>query len=296
MKKAVGTVTILLITTLVLLWLVKSSGKTTVDENDQPHVAFGFLDVGQGDATFIEWPDGTQMLIDCGKDARVLEALGRVMSFYDRELEYLVVTHPDLDHFGGCTDVMKRLSVSNVVYTGVDKQQAAWQAFWQTVVEQKTKVHLIQAHQVWQMGSSTLTFLYPNHDRSYDTHVPGFDKADGDNNASIVMRLSFGEMDVLLPGDAEQELEQYLVETYAGQLDSEVLKVSHHGSGGSSITPFLEAVTPIHSIISAGKNNPYGHPSRRVLKRLERSSSTIWRTDINGDVMMYVYPDMVVVR
>ena len=103
-----------------------------------------------------------------------------------------------------------------------------------------------------------------------------------------MLKLSLGESDVLMTGDAEAPLEEYLVEKYGEQLDVEILKVGHHGSGGSSSQLFIDAVSPEYSTISAGAENRYGHPTRRVLRRLERASSTIWRTDTQGDILMEI--------
>jgi len=321
-KKAFQVIFILLAVTLGLLWQVKFGGgedKAIEAETDAPQQVRGkllrqeagqvaksepdsdaleitFLDVGQGDATFIEWPGEVQMLVDCGPDTKVLAGLGRVLPFYDRTIDYLVVTHPDLDHYGGCTDVLTRYDIGNIVYTGVQKVESSWQYFWEQIQGEGAKYHQIDKEQTWEIGRTTVRFLYPDHPVRTDLVVPGFAKSGKDNNTSIIMKLSLGESDVLLTADAEKELEEYLVNTFGDQLDVEVLKISHHGSGGSSITPFIAAVTPDHAIISVGAGNSYGHPSRRVLRRLERSSSTIWRTDAQGDVKVRVYQDHVEVR
>ena len=144
MKKAQIIILVLLVIVLGLLWYVKNMRTTNEDENTkfedrttdkeefENSVQITFLDIGQGDATFIEFPGDVQMLVDCAKDARILEALGRVMEFYDRSIDYLVVTHPDNDHYGGCIDVLKRFDVANIVYNGLKKEQdEMWREFWQ---------------------------------------------------------------------------------------------------------------------------------------------------------------------
>lgn len=255
-----------------------------------------FLDIGQGDATFIEWPDGTQMLIDCAKDARILEALGRVMPFYDFDIDYLVVTHPDLDHYGGCVDVLEKFTVSNIVYNGYnEKINDYWQSYWAAAWAEGAAYHEITERTVWQLGSTTIDFLYPDHELAKDPDVPGFDKDTGSNNSSLVLKLSVGEQDALFTGDAEEELEEFLVSAYGDELDVEVLKLGHHGSAGSSIQPFIDITTPEYAIASAGKNNSYGHPSPRVEKRIERAGAEMLRTDLQGDITLMLYPDEVVV-
>lgn len=245
---------------------------------DELYLKVSFLDVGQGDAEFIEWPDGEQMLVDCAKDATVLGALGRVMKYYDKEIDYLVVTHPDSDHYGGCIDVLKRFEVKNIVYTGLQKTDKSWQYFQDMISQENVKYTEIAAQDIWQIDGASLNFLYP--DKKLDNNIKD------SNNSSLVFKLSYGENDILFVGDAEEELENYLIGKYGDILNSEVLKVGHHGSGSSSAQSFIDAVSPDYSIISVGKWNSYGHPSRRTLKRLERSESQVYRTDELGDIVL----------
>jgi len=237
-----------------------------------------FFDIGQGDATLISFPNGEQMLIDCAKDARVLSALGRALFFSDRTIDYLVVTHPDLDHYGGCTDVLDRFSILNLVTNGVESNLSLqWQAFLEAVnLEQANKVW-IKKETEWKFGSTTIHFIYPNKD------LP---KGVSDNNSSIAFIVSLGEKDVLFLGDVEAEVEKYLIGEYPAELDVEVLKVAHHGSKNSTLSEFLNVVTPEQAIISVGAENSYGHPHARVLRRLQRIGAQIWRTDISGDILL----------
>ena len=260
------------------------------------HVAF--LDVGQGDATFITFGDGQQMLVDCGIDTRVIEQLGEVMPFYDRSLDYLVVTHPDADHYGGCIDVLKRFDIGHIVYTGYQKPKSQfWHVFDQTLAEYRAAgggYTEVTHRQQWEIASTTIDFLYPTQE------ISTFRFADGDapssNDTSIIMKLTHGTQEMLLMADAEEPLELYLSDVYGDLLDVEVLKAGHHGSGSSSITPFLEHVTPDVAIISSGKDNPYGHPSGRVLKRFERFGTDVYRTDQDGTVHVFMTADDVVIQ
>jgi len=304
--KKLSTIIIILITIIIsmiiYLHVTDEKKQTQIKISDTKielteKVKITFLDIGQGDATFIEFPNGEQMLVDCAIDARIIEALGRVMSFYDKSIDYLLVTHPDLDHYGGCTDVLQRFDVGNVVYTGLQKDyNEQWQAFWQAIQAEKSTYFEIDSEDVWEIASTTIHFLYPDHSIGQDSHIPGLAKEANANNTSIVFKLSYGDMDVLLTGDAEEELEAYLIETYQDQLGVEVLKASHHGSGGSSIVDFVNLVSPDHTVISAGLDNQYHHPSRRVLKRLERAKSQVWRTDTQGDIELTISRDRVDIK
>lgn len=287
--------------TLILLWLITlglliSLNMETIKSYAQdsqeivPSVNITFLDIGQGDATFIEFADGQQMLIDCAIDGRVLESLAGVMPFFDKTLDYLVITHPDKDHYGGCEDVLERFEVSTIIYNGFRRENnSTWRSFWDAIVEEQAEYVGIDVANIWEIASSTITFLYPDHEIAVDPNIPNEKKEANNNDMSIVMKLSYGEMDVLFTGDAEEALEQYLVYAYGDVLDVEILKMGHHGSARSSIEEFIEVVTPEEAIASAGEGNRYGHPSPRAIKRLERAGAHIWRTDTQGDIMVTLY-------
>ena len=202
MKKAIFFTSFLLVITLVMLFDLKNnktekvSGKqnsiialkkiSPASDLNESYLKVSFLDIGQGDASFIEWPNGEQMLVDCGLDANILSALGRVMKYYDREIDYLVITHPDLDHYGGCIDVLKRFAVKNIIYTGLQKEDKSWQYFWDMIKKENAHYSEIAAQDIWQIGDAKINFLYP------DKPV-GEINMKKDNNASIVFKLSYVE-------------------------------------------------------------------------------------------------------
>ena len=241
---------------------------------------FAFLDVGQGDGTLIFLDAKTQMLVDCGPSRAVLQGLGRQMPFFDRTIEYLVVTHPDLDHYLGCMDVLARYRVERVWWTGRDNaNDAQWPVFKENVAREGAEVHLIDRAERQDVGETVIEIFYPDH--------PVANEKTDDNNTSIVMRVQHGELSLLLTGDAEEELEHHLVQEYGARLHAKILKAGHHGSNSSSGQEFLDAVSPDMAVFSAGKNNKYGHPAERVLRRLERAGAAIRRTDVEGDVLYY---------
>jgi len=297
------TVLILLLVVLGLLLYIRAQDVENVPDVQDGQIEhleqleLVFLDIGQGDATFVTFPDGSQMLIDCAIDARIMEALGRHMDFYDKTIDYLLVTHPDLDHYGGCIDVMKRFDIGTIVYNGFEKpHDDMWQEFMMTVEEEKAggaAYVIADTQHVWDIAGTRVQFLYPDHSVIVDASIPGVNKKPESNNTSIVLKMSYGEQDILLMADAEEELEEYLVATYGDQLDVEVLKAGHHGSGTSSIEPFLAAATPDIVSISSGRENRFGHPSRRVLRRLERAGSEIFRTDLDGDIRVLLREDVI---
>lgn len=296
MKKIFIITLILLAIVLCLLFIVKKNKHIEIVENAKNEqivqneksngVKITFFDVGQGDASFIEFPDGEQMLVDCAIDARILAKLGQMVPYYDRDIDYLVITHPDSDHYGGCIDVLNRMNVKNIVYNGLQKENDGfWKEFWIAVQKEGAVYHEINKEQVWDVASSTLHFYFPNRPAK---EIENMFPRTGDNNTSIVFDLSYNGKKAMFTGDAQIDLENYLVKTYGDQLNSDVLKVGHHGSGGSSHQEFLDLISPFYSVISVGKDNDYGHPSLRVLKKLERAGSKIFRTDDNGDIVCEV--------
>ncbi|HOX60794.1 MAG TPA: MBL fold metallo-hydrolase [Candidatus Magasanikbacteria bacterium] len=247
--------------------------------NDVGKTKIYFLDVGQGDAILTVFVNGEKMLIDCGANASVLEALGRVLKFGDRHIDYLLITHPDLDHYGGCIDVFGRFDVENFVYNGMTKNSDKYfREFWSALENEKATIEIIDHEDTWNVANTNLHFLFP------DEPLPA--KLDDTNAGSIVLKMSVGESDVLFMGDASSEIEKYLLNKYGTILDSEILKIGHHGSTSASGEDFLRTVTPDYSVISVGAGNRYGHPSERVLKRIERVNSSVLRTDLKGDIEM----------
>lgn len=302
MKKIFIYLFILLIITLGLLWRIKivvnvedeldivetrqgASLQETVEMNSGNELKITFLDVGQGDASLIQFSNGEKMLVDCGKDTGILSALGRVLPYYDRELDYLVITHPDSDHYGGCIDVLDRFTIKHIVYNGLKKSgDNFWEYFYKKMQVEGSSYTVVDRKQVWDISSSTINFIFP--DNPIDNISASLKKKD--NNTSLIFLLDYQGKKMLFMGDAENELEQYLINNYKDDLDSDILKVGHHGSAGSSGRLFLEAVSPAFSIISVGKDNTFGHPSLRVIKKLERTGSQILRTDETGDIVCKV--------
>ena len=293
MQKAISIIFILLLVVLGLLFYIRDD-KSIVNvegdkivENDKLKITF--LDIGQGDATFIEFADGQQMLVDCAIDGRVIEALGRVMEYWDHDIDYLLITHPDLDHYGGCEEVLNRFQVKNIIYNGFIKDyDDMWNSWWQAVQAEGANYIEIDSEEEWYIASTTLHFLYPDHSIVVDKNIPELDKETSVNNTSIVFEIEHKGNQILMMADAEAELEKYLIDVYGDQLNTDFLKAGHHGSAGASSQEFIDMTTPENAVFSCGLDNSFGHPSRRVIKRVERVSSTVWRTDLQGDIAIEV--------
>ncbi len=234
-----------------------------------------FLDVGQGDAILVTTPDGFEMLVDGGRDASVLRELARERSFFDRNIDVVVATHPDLDHVAGLVDVLKRYQVGTILMTENEGGSGAAAAFAAAAPREGAGIVLADAGQVIQLGASTTIQIFsPTGDES---------KLES-NTASIVLRVVYGSTSFMLSGDAPSEIEDYLVKTYGTQLDSDVLKLGHHGSKTSTSDLWLEAVTPKYSVVSAGIDNRYGHPNQDVMQRVFKRNILTSHTGTDGTI------------
>ena len=248
-----------------------------------------FLDIGQGDSIYIEAPNGNQVLIDGGPGRQVLRALGSVMPWYDRSLDVVIATHPDADHIGGLPSVLERYQVAAVMDNGQPSNTGTYRA-WQAAVaaEVKDGAQYLRARrgERFNLGAGiSLDILYP-----YDTPT-GKDTNDG----SIVARLTYGSQAFILTGDATIKVEQQLLIAKT-LLSAQVLKAGHHGSKTSSSPAFIKAVSPIYAIISAGKNNRYGHPHQITLDNLKAAQAQILRTDEEGSIVCLSSQDVTTCR
>lgn len=234
-----------------------------------------FLDIGQGDAIYIEGPNGNQVLVDGGADTKVLTRLGEVMPLGDRSIDVIVGTHPDKDHIGGLPDVLKRYDVSYVFEPGMANDTAAWDAFLQAIADEHAEHIIARRGMEIDLGQGVmLSILFP------DKQVTGTET----NAASIVARLAYRNVGVMLTGDAPQSVEDRLVMLDGGNLKSDILKAGHHGSKTSSAPQFLDAVRPTYGIISAGKGNSYGHPHQQVISALTERKVNILSTIDRGTI------------
>lgn len=239
-----------------------------------------FLDVGQGDAIFIESPTGVQILVDGGPpDGGVLRRLSQVLGFFDRTIDVLLATHPDRDHIGGLPDVLERYEVAEILMTENKGESTAAETFFDRADAEGAKVTYARRGMQYDLGGGALlTILFPDRD-------PSFLES---NTASVVVHLTYGDTDFLFTGDSPEAIEDYLVlldgNPPAGGLQSDVLKVGHHGSHTSSGELFLNAVRPTYAVISAGKDNQYGHPHETVMTALREIGAEIKNTAEEGSI------------
>ena len=237
-----------------------------------------FFNVGQGDAIFIKTPQGHQILIDGGPDTAILEKLSQEIPFWDKDLDMIILTHPDKDHLFGILEVLKNYKVENIVWSGLAEENTAefkeWQKFKEKEFKEGAKEIKASAGQRIIAGSAVFSILYPFFGQERTKNE--------DNEDSLALRLDFRNNSFLLCGDIGFYEEQKIINS-PENISVQVLKVAHHGSKYSTSQAFLDKASPQFAIIQVGKNS-YGHPAKEVLTRLQKSGINTLRTDINGDI------------
>lgn len=237
-----------------------------------------FLNVGQGDATFVRYPTGENLLIDTGKDSAVFRELDKVLPWYDRSLDYVMLTHGDSDHLGAMLDILDRYKVSKILVSPVFGRIEVEQQIMEKAKSKGTTIEVIRRGDTVTFGTQTaggIEILHPD-DQC-------FALLNDENECSLVGLLTFGESTVLLTGDVGEVVEPQI----AAQIENPItiLKVGHHGSRNSSSMEFLNKTKPQYSVISAGRDNTYGHPHPETLDRLKIASTTVFSTKEDATIV-----------
>ncbi|MBA7641181.1 ComE operon protein 3 [subsurface metagenome] len=241
------------------------------------HVAF--LDVGQGDATFIQTPSGRQILIDGGAYPSVLkDQLGQQIPFWDKDIDLVIATHPDADHVAALPDVFDRYDVGRLITNGQTSGTSTYEVLLLIAQKNGTPVHAAQAGEVIVIDDGVrLEVLNPTADGRPQTAERS------DNDRSVAIRLVYGDFSLVLSGDASEETEREIL-AVGGRLSAVVYKAGHHGARSSSSKHFLEKIRPQYVVISAGEGNRFGHPHAEVLERVAEVGAADLRTDELGTI------------
>ncbi|MGL4589355.1 MAG: DNA internalization-related competence protein ComEC/Rec2 [Mycoplasmatales bacterium] len=224
-----------------------------------------FVDIGQGDLTIIQsvFPKYT-IVIDTGSQKEQTELASVLKAKAIREIDALIITHMHEDHNGNTEFIIRNYKVKKV-YRPPTKQE-----IWTTFRSEE-----LSCGQSLKVATLKFDVLSP------------CQTAENPNNESLVLQFDFGKKRILLTGDIEAEIEKTLVSNYQNQLESDVLKVGHHGSKTSSTEEFIKKVNPKIAVISVGKTNRYGHPAPEVVRRLEERKIGIWKTSERGELVVY---------
>jgi len=261
---------VLILTAVPAFWLnFEASSDLEID----------FFDVGQGDAILIKTPMGQNILIDGGPDDKIIDRLSENLAWWDKQIDLMVLTHPHSDHVAGLVDVINRYKVKKILYTGVIHNSPDYLAWLELIRDRGIPLVIIDRPQTVKLGEYCyLDILHPM-ESMLGKEVLNL------NNSSIVVKLIYHETKFLFTGDIESEVEQELLERKV-DLTADVFKAAHHGSDTSNTLEFLTAVNPKIAIIQVGAENDFGHPSLRVVKRLERMGVKIFRNDLEGTIQV----------
>ena len=268
-------------------------------------------DVGQGDSMLIT-QGFSQLVVDTGNEPdKILRCLSQHLPFWDRQLEMVVLTHPEIDHMGAFAEIMKAYAVKNLLVSPVGNDTLEFKNIYQTI--SKSSIKIITAHQaqVMQLGVARLSVLWPlpqvdsiwqkNYTYEYQNISSVVDDqktlldAENPNESSVVLRIDLDSMHLLFTGDISAEVELALVDQGLIE-DIDILKVAHHGSKTSSEDLFLDTAKPELALISAGRRNRYGHPHSVVISRLTERNIPYKRTDVEGSIQIMLAGDRMLVE
>jgi competence protein ComEC len=239
-----------------------------------------FLDVGQGDAIFIRTPNGHTMLIDGGVDGRVLERLSSRLGYFDRTIDVMVATHADADHITGLIPVLTKYDIKHVVMSPLSGHTGIFNELTKKIDEEGVISHVGKAGDQIIFDDGVIAHvIYPSsqfHGNENDT-----------NDASVCILLTYGDESVLLTGDLPSTYERKLITDLLPHHVT-IYKAGHHGSKYSSGDILLSYIRPEYSVISAGKDNRYGHPNPEAVGRLEVYSQEILSTIDKGTITFHL--------
>ncbi len=245
-------------------------------ENRHGMLTFAVLNIGQGDALFIESPTGTQVIVDGGPGKNLMREISSVVPWYDRHIDMIVVTNPDRDHYEGFIPLLDKYKVDAVLESGTASPTDTY-AYLEDKFSKKRiqKTIALRGQKIDLGGGAYLEVLFPDRD------VSGLSS----NSGSIVMRLVYGETSVMLQGDSTSAIEHFLTNLATSTLQSTILKVGHHGSKTSTSEEYVSRVSPKWAVISSGANNDYGHPHKETVQTLEKFHIENLDTCNNGRII-----------
>ncbi len=253
-------------------------GNTPNDDNgiltdlNDGGVRITFIDVGQGDSSFIEFPDNTCMLIDAGENEMASRVINLIRKRGYSKIDYVLVTHPHSDHMGGMPEVLKAFDIGKIYMPDAVTNTSIFSRLLDTIESKGLKVSRAKAGVI----------IKQTDDLEIRLLSPVQDEYENLNNYSAVCRIVYKSRSFLFMGDAEKLVEK---ELYMEDVLSDVVKIGHHGSSTSSGKSFVAATKAKYGILSLGEGNTYGHPNASVVKTWESFSAKLLRTDELGNIV-----------
>lgn len=246
-------------------------GQTITEGNLMLHM----IDVGQADS-FLLIQDDCIALIDCGTRSTGEDVVEYLKNMGITEIDYVIGTHPHDDHMGGMYDVITNFEIGTIIIPEIEEGEITSNWYMKLMKEIKDGNYTVdhpELKEIYNLGYASMKIIGPISEPKDNT-----------NNYSIVLKVTFGEMDIIMTGDAEKDVEEEILAS-GENLDAEILKVGHHGSDTSNTKEWLDAITPQYALISTKVGNKYNHPIKSVMELLEERKIEVYRTDENGSVI-----------
>lgn len=232
------------------------------------------IDVGQGDSILIQTPSNKIVLIDGGPPVAGKKVVDYLEKRNIDSIDLLIATHPDMDHIGGLPDVMNSVKVKQVIDSGKFYFTRAYRKYIRNIRKQKIPLKIAELNEKIDIDPSVNIKILNTYERFKNN-----------NESSIVVKITFGEIDFLLLGDIEREQEKELVEKF--DVAADIVKVAHHGSKTSSSLNFLQRVNPDVALLTYSKQNNFGHPVPQVISHLNHIRAQIYSTAVYGNILIY---------
>ena len=230
-----------------------------------------YLDVGEADSIFIELPNGETMLIDAGEAQDEKKIADYIENLNYDTINYVIGTHPHADHIGGLAYIIKNFEVKNIYMPKVAANTKTYENLLKTIKSKSLSITVAEKDKKIINTENLKAYFLAPENKKYDEL----------NNYSAILKIIFQDKSFLFMGDSEASVEKTLT-----NVSADVIKVGHHGSNTSSSSSFIEKVNPEIAVISVGENNKYDHPDKDVIKAYEKLGTKIYRTDLNGNIVI----------
>ncbi|MHC6178947.1 ComEC/Rec2 family competence protein [Clostridium sp. JNZ X4-2] len=244
-------------------------------KTQSPQLRVHYIDIGQGDSELVQ-VNGKNLLIDAGPNDSKDKLLSYLSGQGIKKLDYVIATHPDEDHIGGMSSVIKKYNINKFYAPKKTSNTRTFESMITALKRKNMKINVPtpSATELNLGKNTTAEVLAPNNTDYEDT-----------NNYSVVLKITYGTTKFLFTGDAENKSEREMIDKNY-DLSADVLKVGHHGSSSSTSDEFLNKVNPKAAVISCGKNNKYGHPTKKTINKLKKKGIQIYRTDVDGSILL----------
>jgi len=265
---------VLLIVLLILIILgLECIGQMQIKGN----LVVVFCDVGQGDGALIKTPKGQDILVDVGPDSKILKCISSYLPFWDRKIDLIILSHFNTDHVAGLIDILSRYKVERIAVSTLNTDREDVGRYMQLIRTKNIILDDLNKNDTYKIEQDLTIKTFGPNDEKYLIE---------DNNASLVQMLTYKDFDVVFTGDASFEVLNPILDGLGN--DIEILKVPHHGSKTGLNEGSFRNFHPKVAVISSGKGNRYGHPTKEILNLLQENKIQVRRTDKEGSVRFVV--------